>query len=114
MLNKKMRMLGILMCAVMMVSSLAVFAGSASGTVGAGEDAGQAYLNVNSDGAFASTEPAYSSSSVSTRVRMVGYYGSTGWNYGGRSAYADPVAIAQYGESYHTINSTTRYLSCNY
>lgn len=118
--SSKVKMFAMLMAAIVAVSSLAVFAGSASGVVGTGESAGMAYLVATSQNEVnglgrATTDPANISSTLLTKIRMYGsLHGITDWVKGWDKATMDAPPVAQYAESEHYIDSAKKALYCTY
>ena len=108
--KKKVRIFGVIMCAVMMFTSMAVYAGTVTQPFG-GRTA-QAKLVARNGNATAYTTGS-GLSGFSTQVRTVGL--STGpWSYGTTAAYADAVVFCEYAESYHSAGGDSTYLSVSY
>lgn len=95
-----MRIFGLLMCAVMMVSSFAVFAGSDSGFVGAGESVAEISLSCYDGRAKAETFPIYTTvGSVRTKVWI---NGGMGYSEGNGTTEAETTAKGYCREAHST------------
>lgn len=115
-LNKKKVFMSVL-CAILIVSSLSVLAGSASTTFGGGTSSALAKVYTITGGAQAETIPDSSAVDVSTRVRIEDAYGySAGWSYGSRSAYQGAAGYTnpKHIYSYHICGGSSKSLDCNY
>ena len=112
--NFKLKVFGMIMCAVMMVTSVATFAGSSSGEFGSSEARAYAQLECTNGNAKAKTTPLSSGVSVSTTVTCKSHLGNndTGYASGSGWAYASVSDGCSGAESRHTSGGFTYYLSC--
>lgn len=111
----KVRLFGMIMCAVLMITSITAFAGSSSGSFGTSEGRATAYINCTNGKAGARTVPEWSGLSVTTRVTSLSHMGNDVSNYTSTSnwVYAQVSDACMGAESRHTVGTSTYYLSCN-
>ena len=109
----KLRVSGVVMCAIMAVTSLSVYAGSTSQYFGTSTDSGYATLFAGDAYVYATTRSDFGKA-VSTNVRAVGPYGSSSWYPGSSNAYCDAVAACTRGESTHYIGVDSTFLTVSY
>ena len=115
-LNKKKVFMSVL-CAILIVSSLSVMAGSVSTNFGEGTSSALAKVYTITGGAKAETIPVSSAVDVSTKVKIVDAYGYTpGWSYGTTWAYQSTAGLTNPSSisSYHWCGAYGLPLGCNY
>lgn len=109
--TKRFKISALIMSAVMMISTMLVFAGSTSTNFGSGEDAGVASLSCVMNYASASTDPAYSTD-VSTMVSAT-LPNSYDTDYGQYLAFVENTQGFKYSgaRSQHRINRVEKVLT---
>ncbi len=112
----KVRVSALIMCAAMLVTSMAALAGYSSTTFGDGTSAATASLSTYSWGATAETDPVnLSQTYLSTSIRIVDRYGyANGWFYGESSISAGTAGLTNPMTAYsnHACGSASTSLSC--
>ena len=109
--KSKRKLFGVILSVVMIVSSIAVFAGYSSGTIGSGDSSASIELTCLSDWASAATTPTSSSAICSTTVTISGV--GTYSNSGSRSASVSygHSGSCDFATSSHRCNQFTDTLS---
>lgn len=106
----------LIICAVVIVNSITVFAGSSKGEFGSLEGRAEARIECKNYKAGAQTSPLQSGVPVTTRVTCLSHLGNDVSDYtaGSGWVYTDEVDICCGAESRHTCGTSTYYLNCNH
>ena len=117
----KKRLFSIILCTVMLITSLNVLANSAYASFGEGSARADAELYTKANSPVGSGATAYTKSvsnlTVNTQVKITDAYGySPGWAYGGTYAYqsASGLTNPKTAQSIHYCEGYSRTLSCSY